>query len=86
MKSELEKMTSLAGSRSKIILRLLDQLDNQQNIGYLDGFNDALELYKKELYEIGDLINLVFWQSYKITCHLALARWQAGQLYELETD
>ena len=71
MKSELEKMTSLAGSRSKIILRLLDQLDNQQNIGYLDGFNDALELYKKELYEIGDLINLVFWQSCKL-----------GRLYE----
>jgi len=94
MKSELEKMKSHADDIVKKIWDLLGQirkLQSEINTRYIDDRSDALalnikELYKKELYEIGDLINLAFWQSYKITCHLANARWQAGQLYELETD
>ena len=82
MNNDLKKMTSLADNRLKRIGCLLDQIKEMQGALALN----TKELYEKELYEIGDLINLVFWQSYKITCHLALARWQAGQLYELETD
>ena len=90
MKSELEKMKSHADDIVKKIWDLLGQirkLQSEINTRYIDDRSDALasnieELYENELYEIGDLINLAFWQSYKISCYLALTKWRAGQLYK----
>ena len=67
MNNDLKKMTSLADNRLKRIGCLLDQIKEMQGALALN----TKELYEKELYEIGDLINLVFWQSCKL-----------GRLYE----